>query len=164
MSNLNNHTVSILIVDNDENTRSSIAQIVSSQGYNCMVADNADAARVWARKNIPSLIISNTTIGNISGFEFCRAIKADSPDSEIPVLFVSNGEGTDLVAKSRAGGGVFFLSKRIDPDVLLELVDKALWMPHLIRRHVDSGAHKTQIKTPYSLNTNLNRSDSYSAF
>ena len=44
-------------------------------------------------------------------------------------------EVTDIegfVKRYREAGGTFYLRKPVDPDVLVELVDKALWMPHLL--------------------------------
>ncbi|MEZ6118736.1 MAG: response regulator [Pirellulaceae bacterium] len=164
MSGTHNDTVNVLIVDSNETARNAIAKVVSSQGYNCMMADNADSARLWSKRNQPSLIIANTQIDKISGFEFCRAVKQDNPHAEIPVIFVSDSKAHDVVQQSRDAGGIFFLSRPIDPDVLLELVDKALWMPHLIRRHVETPTHKTEVKAPYSLNPAITRTDAFSNF
>ena len=41
----------------------------------------------------------------------------------------------EKAAKAQTAGGSYYLRKPFDPEVLLELVDKALWMPHLVHSH-----------------------------
>jgi FixJ family two-component response regulator len=64
------------------------------------------------------------------------------------VIFIAPPIEDDLLDAARRAGGVYFLTKPIDPSVLVELVNTALWMPHLIRRHVDRVAHSAIPKPP----------------
>ena len=52
-----------------------------------------------------------------------------------------------LVRRSHAAGGSYYLRKPFDPEVLIELVSKALWMPHLVQNRVAgvSEAFKTEM-------------------
>jgi CheY-like chemotaxis protein len=50
----------------------------------------------------------------------------------VPVIFLSAAQIPHIVRRAREAGGTYYLRKPVDPDVLIELVDKALWMPHLV--------------------------------
>jgi hypothetical protein len=47
-------------------------------------------------------------------------------------MFLSRTQVPDIIRRSQEAGGAYFLRKPFDPQVLLELVDKALWMPRLV--------------------------------
>jgi CheY-like chemotaxis protein len=47
-------------------------------------------------------------------------------------MFLSGAQIPDVIRRAHAAGGVYYLRKPFDPPVLLELVDKALWVPHVV--------------------------------
>ena len=101
------------------------------------------AAQLAVAEKAPDLLICDVELGHESGLELYGRIKQSV---DCPVIFLSNSRSQETVLNARRAGGTYFLSKPFDPMVLLELVDKALWMPHLVRCHVDSAAHP--LKTP----------------
>ena len=139
MSLVQNHQVSILVVDTDDDSRRHIQEVLTSDGYGCRVADSAIAALREVDENAPSLLVCDVDLGEESGLDLYRQIKETI---DCPVVFLSGSRLPETVQHARRAGGTYFLSKPFDPTVLLELVDKALWMPHLVRRHVDSAAHQ----------------------
>ena len=84
----------------------------------------------------PDLIISDINLDGQSGLDLCakRSEQADAL-SDVPVMFLSGAQVPDIIRRSHAVGGTYYLRKPFDPDVLMELVDKALWMPHLVTRY-----------------------------
>jgi DNA-binding NarL/FixJ family response regulator len=58
---------------------------------------------------------------------------------EIPVMFLSAARDPQIVALTQQAGGAFYLGKPFDPNVLIEMVDRAMWMPHLIRSRLETG-------------------------
>ena len=54
-------------------------------------------------------------------------------NEDVPVLYVSNSQAPDIIRRSHDAGGAYYLRKPFDPEVLIELVGKALWMPHLVQ-------------------------------
>jgi FixJ family two-component response regulator len=74
------------------------------------------------------------------------------------LIFVSAGQDPEAIAAARAAGGVYCLSKPIDDLVLLDLVEQALWMPHLVRRHLDVHGHGKHLKAPRVLTREAHRS------
>ncbi len=143
MSLNQNHQVSILVVDHEAEMRRQIHELLLTDGFGCRAVATASAAQLAVTEKAPDLLICDVELGQESGLELYGRIKQSV---DCPVIFLSDSRSQDTVLDARRAGGTYFLSKPFDPMVLLELVDKALWMPHLVRCHVDSAAH--QLKAP----------------
>ncbi|MCA9150947.1 MAG: response regulator [Planctomycetales bacterium] len=133
----------LLVVDRDNNCRDYICSQLENAGFPCDGAPTAAIGLDLARREMPSLIIVETQLDACSGFDFVRTVNHEYLGNDIPIIYISATSSSEVIAECHEAGGTYFLSKPIDPTVLIELVDKALWMPHLIRRHVDVAAHPT---------------------
>lgn len=131
---------SILVIDDEPNVLQEVAAILQSAGYACQCCATSEAAVAFARANPPDLIISDINLNGRSGLALCEQIKEDPALHSVPVMFLSGAQIPDIIRRSHAAGGTYYLRKPFDPEVLLELVDKALWMPHL----VDTNARRKQ--------------------
>lgn len=122
----------ILIIDADPLTLTAVAAVLDMQGYECHCARDAEAALKAVRSLPLDLIICDVTLHGQSGIDLCRDLRAEPNAVDVPVMFVSSHQLPDIVRRTHEAGGAYYLRKPFDPDVLIELVDKALWMPHLI--------------------------------
>lgn len=143
MSVMQNHQVNVLVVDPDASTRAQIHEAVIADGYSCRAVGTAAAAKQAVQSRLPSLLICDMNLGEESGIELFASLRTEIG---CPVVFISDSRRPETVQHALRAGATYFLSKPFDSSVLLELVDKALWMPHLVRRHIDSAAH--QLKAP----------------
>ncbi len=143
MSVMQNHEVTVLVVDPDAGTRAQIQEAVIADGYSCRIAATAMEAQQVAQDCKPNLLICDVNLGEESGLELFASLRGSM---DCPVVFMSDSRRQETVQHALRAGATYFLSKPFDPSVLMELVDKALWMPHLVRRHIDSAAH--QLKAP----------------
>jgi CheY-like chemotaxis protein len=66
----------------------------------------------------------------------CEQLKQQTGLSDVPVMFLSGAQIPDIIRRSHAAGGTYYLRKPFDPHVLVELVDKAMWIPHLVGRRM----------------------------
>ena len=48
-------------------------------------------------------------------------------------MFISSSQLPDIIRRSHDAGGAYYLRKPLDPEVLIDLVSKALWLPHLVQ-------------------------------
>jgi DNA-binding response OmpR family regulator len=126
----------ILAVDDDALVLAELTRTLSTAGYTCHCCPDAEAARVMAMSITPDLIISDINIGGHSGLELCEQLKQQAGLSEVPVMFLSGAQIPDIIRRSHAAGGTYYLRKPFDPHVLVELVDKAMWIPHLVGRRM----------------------------
>jgi DNA-binding NarL/FixJ family response regulator len=53
-------------------------------------------------------------------------------------MFISSAQSPDIVRRSHEAGAAYYLRKPFDPEVMIELVNKALWMPHLVQSRVSA--------------------------
>ena len=120
---------SILVVDDDENTRQLLRLHLSAAGYEVQVAADAIAAGHIVLRSPPDLIISDVNMPHMDGFEFIAALKADKTLPEIPVIFLTSVEEGGY--RGKLLGAVGYLTKPVRADRLLSLVAK----------HVAGGAH-----------------------
>ena len=124
----------ILVIDDEVSVLNEVADVLRRGGYDCQCCSTAKAAIEFARANPLDLIISDINLDGHSGLEMCERIKEDQGLKDVPVMFLSGAQIPDIIRRSHAVGGTYYLRKPFDPEVLVELIDKALWMPHLVKR------------------------------
>ncbi|MBN2021719.1 MAG: response regulator [Pirellulales bacterium] len=134
----------VLVVDDEEQVLNEVAAVLGAAGYVCQCCVTAEAAIRQAAVQTPDLIISDINLDGRSGLEMCETIKRDAALADVPVMFLSGAQIPDIIRRSHAVGGTYYLRKPYDPEVLVELVDKALWMPHLVqgRRQAKAGSRE----------------------
>lgn len=136
MNSLATEPAVILIIDNDPLTMTGLAAILDMSGYECHCARGPEPA-LKAAKTLPlDLILCDVNLGGESGIDLCQELREQPGMDDVPVMFMSSSQGPDIVRRSSEAGAAYYLRKPFDPEVLLELVGKALWMPHLIQSRV----------------------------
>jgi CheY-like chemotaxis protein len=146
MNTLSSNQAVILVIDKDPIMLTGTAAVLHTAGYECHCARDSQAALKAARTLALDLIICDVSLGNESGLELCKNIRTMPGCMDVPVMFVSSTQLPDIVRRSHEAGGAYYLRKPFDPEVLIELVSKALWMPHLVQ-----GKLKTQSGTRVDL-------------
>ena len=117
----------ILVVDDDENNVSYLETLFRAQGFHVTTADNGAKALDSARKDPPDIIISDILMPEMDGFMLCRQWKNDSRLKNIPFVFYT-ATYTDPKDEKLAMnlGADLFIIKPQEPDVLLDIVQKAM--------------------------------------
>jgi len=137
-SSIHNLTqASILIVDPDPASLMTMASILLSQQYVVRTASSFSMALEAVSDEPLDLLISETRIEGRSGEELILDIRKSPDHCDLPVMFVSENQVCDVVRRNSDVGAAFYLKKPIDAQVICELVSKALWMPHLVRTHIE---------------------------
>jgi DNA-binding response OmpR family regulator len=128
----------ILIIDNDPIMLTGIAAVLDMSGYECHCARDSVSARKAANSLALDLIVCDVELGKENGLDLCRELNELPGMEDVPVMFISSAQSPDIVRRSREAGAAYYLRKPFDPEVLIELVSKALWMPHLVQSRVQS--------------------------
>ena len=116
----------ILIVDDEPDIRDVISVILNDEGYNTNCVSNAQEAQAKINIEIPSLIILDIWMRDITmdGLSLLNWIKDSNP--EIPVLMIS-GHGTVEIAVNAIKAGAYdFIEKPFKSEKLLFMVSRAL--------------------------------------
>lgn len=123
----------ILVVDEDPLALMGITATLDLVGYECHGAQDAEGALKAARSLNLDLIICDVNVDGGRGLELSYELRREHGNEDVSVLFVSGGAVPEVIRRKDDVGATYYLRKPLDPDVLVELVGKALWMPHLVR-------------------------------
>ena len=130
----------IMAIDDEPAILASLTEVFDAAGYRCHTVSDASAAVAIATSLVPELIVCDINLAGESGLELCQQIKAKPELADVPVMFLSGAPIPDVIQRAHAAGGTYYLRKPFDPQVLIELVEKALWMPHLVRHRLNRPA------------------------
>ena len=126
----------ILIVDEDPIALASATAALDSAGHIVYQAGDRIAALKIARTEALDLVICDVNVGGDGGLELSRELRRMPGMQDVPVMFVSRTQLPDIVRRSHEAGAAYYLRKPLDPDVLIDLVGKALWLPHLVQTRI----------------------------
>ena len=133
MNVISREPAEILLVDGDPLALAATAAVLERAGHVVYQArDRATAVRI-ARREALDLVICDVTLGGDGGLELCRELRKLPGMIDVPVMFISGSQLPDIVRRSHEAGGAYYLRKPLDPEVLVDLVGKALWLPHLVQ-------------------------------
>jgi two-component system nitrogen regulation response regulator NtrX len=114
----------ILIVDDEEAIRQTLKMIFEYEGYECLLAQNAQAALKIAEKDDPDLIFLDIKMPQTDGMEVLRQLK--EMDVAAPVVMLS-GHGTVKTAVEATKLGAYdFIEKPPESELLLLVARNAL--------------------------------------
>jgi CheY-like chemotaxis protein len=111
----------ILLVDDDDDTRNCVRSVLEGDGYDVLTARNGrEALDVLARNVVPDLVLLDLMMPVMSGWDVLEAIETAPRLSALPiVVFTAAGEP---IHERSIGRPV--LRKPIDLDLLLDMVAK----------------------------------------
>ena len=117
-------STTILIVDDEENIRSSLARTLAFEGYECHVAGSVSEALRELKASPPDLAMLDVHLPDGNGLELLELIK--KKHALVPTLVMS-GQGTiDLALEAIRKGAHDFLEKPLSTDRVLITVSNAL--------------------------------------
>ena len=113
----------VLIVDDDADTVDLLRVTLEKEGCRISTAKSGEEALHMAREQHPDLISLDIRLPDLDGFEVLQLLKRDSQTADIPVMFVSV---VPDVERGLQLGAAAYLSKPLDMEQLLEVVDRIL--------------------------------------
>lgn len=120
---------SILVVDDDQMIRNSLARILSYEGYEVETAKDGEEGLFSHAKAKHDLVILDVSMPGLSGIDVCKRLKLRSPST--PVLFLSaKDEVGDRVLGLESGGDDYL----VKPFAFEELLAR---IAALLRRRIE---------------------------
>ena len=109
----------VLIVEDDEDLREMMAQLLTLEGYDAATVSNGREALEYLHKaTTPNVILLDLMMPVMDGWEFRRQLEADPELAPVPVIVLS---ALDQVRASNIHAAAY-LKKPLDFDRLLALV------------------------------------------
>jgi CheY-like chemotaxis protein len=85
----------ILVVDDDEDIRESLRDLLEEDGFPVLTASHGEEALAKLRTSVrPCLIILDLMMPIMDGYQFHEALKADPALRKLPVLILTAGRGS----------------------------------------------------------------------
>jgi len=118
---------SILLVDDNDDARVTVARILEMSGYSVIQAENAKAASALLKDKTPDLVITDIFMPEGDGFEMLNELRVRAPN--IPVIAMSGGgvqQGLDVLSLAGRLGAKKVLNKPFARRQLLDAITEAL--------------------------------------
>jgi two-component system, cell cycle response regulator DivK len=109
----------ILVVEDQEDNRRILRDLLTSAGYEVIQAENGQEALAAAARERPDLILMDIQLPLLDGYEATRRIKADPDLRAIPIIAVTSYALSGDEGKARAAGCDAYVTKPYSPRVLL---------------------------------------------
>ena len=119
----------ILIIDQDAAFIQSVSSYFKSIGIEVVSSGDGIEGYRMAKEVTPGVVILDTELPNLDGFQVCRLLKGDDRYQHIPVVFVSSNDSQDFVIKSERALCDLFLRKPIVADQLTQEIITLLAPP-----------------------------------
>ena len=124
----------ILVVDDDSATLKFFVDLLTKSGYRVRPASDGELALRSVQAKLPDLILLDYNMPGMNGIEVCRHLKRDPETRDIPVIFLSGLEETDLKVKALEAGAIDYIIKPIKLPELVVRIENHLKLYRLQQR------------------------------
>ncbi len=118
--------LSVLLLEDDELQIQVLSRHLEALNLEVLAAGTIAAASAILRDNRVHLAILDIHLPDGNGLELCEQIDSNPALSGLPIIMLSSMTEGDLVRRTRAAGGCYFIGKPYDPNVLLVIIERAL--------------------------------------
>lgn len=157
----NSHTavaspLKILVIDDDQNTLTSLGGLLRMSGYDCMTASDGQAGVELARRSRPDLIVCDVTMPGMDGYDVLRALRRDPQTSVIPLIYLSGNQDHEFVRQGMGLGADDYLTKPFQPRQLLDSIEARIARQRAAMRKLEELRVSLTQSVPYEFFTPLN--------
>jgi signal transduction histidine kinase len=110
------------MVDDNPMDRILMRSLLERGGFQVTEAENGIAALALFEREPPALIVADIIMPNMSGLDFCRAIRANPQHVDIPILLASGLREQDAIGAAYEAGANDIIGKPLNETVLLHRV------------------------------------------
>jgi DNA-binding NarL/FixJ family response regulator len=117
----------ILCIDDDQETAGLIAEELAERGYRVAKAHGGETGLAAILREQPDLVLSDISMPGTSGFEVLERLVPLAPRfSAMPFVFLTALTDRDTELKARQLGADDYVTKPIDFDILVEIIEARL--------------------------------------
>ncbi len=112
----------VLVVDDTPDNLSLMSGLLKDL-YKVKVANNGEKAiKIVQSDSPPDLILLDIMMPGLSGYDVCKILKDDPKVRDIPIIFLTAMTGTDDEKKGLELGAVDFITKPVNPPIVMARV------------------------------------------
>lgn len=115
----------VLLIDDDVAFRTILQELLASNGWNVLQADDGEAGLKLALEHKPEIVLCDLLMPRSNGFQFCRALnarRASLPNTKI-VVTSGSGYAIDRINALESGADEY-VTKPLKADVLFRLMER----------------------------------------
>ncbi|MGS1107138.1 response regulator [Achromobacter pestifer] len=116
----------ILVADDSATMRMIVQATLTGAGWKVLTAGNGQEALEMARRHQVDLVVSDWNMPVMGGLELIQGLRQEDEYLDVPVLVLTTEDDVDSKMAARDLGVCGWLSKPVDPDVLVELASELL--------------------------------------
>jgi DNA-binding response OmpR family regulator len=135
----------LLLVDADSRSTRVLEVSLRSEGFTVTTADSAESALAKLEHASPDLILSDTRLPGVDGFDLVRQIKARPALKDVPIVFLTEQDALEDKLRGLELGVDDYLAK---PIYVRELVTRVHML--LARKNQERIAHEAVPRTRFS--------------
>lgn len=117
-------TKKLLIVEDDRDTRSALASLLTLKGYTIITAEDGLAGLQTAALECPDLVLTDIMMPHLDGIEMTRQLRAWPQLQKTPVIIIT-AYGEKAAAAIEAGA-TQIMAKPLDLPLLLQSIEDHL--------------------------------------
>jgi CheY-like chemotaxis protein len=118
----------ILVVDDDQDFREALSEVLTDAGYPVQQAENGELALQRVAEEAPGIVLLDLKMPVLDGWGVMERMRSDARSSAIPILILS-AYGFEWEAELLGAQG--YIPKSVGMDEILERVRKAAGPPPL---------------------------------
>ncbi len=122
MTHHSSNLETILVVDDQQQNIQVVGATLHALGYEIVPATSAEEADARIAARLPDLILLDVNMPRTSGIEFCRQLKKAPVTADIPVIFLSAADDSNLIVSALEAGGIDYITKPFNKAELLTRV------------------------------------------
>jgi two-component system cell cycle response regulator len=116
----------ILVADDEPVNRALIQRRLEREGYRVLTAQNGSEAVKKTKEALPDLVLLDVMMPEMDGMDACRLIKEDERTRDIPIIFLSARDETEMKVSGLTLGANDYISKPFKAEELLARVHVAI--------------------------------------
>ena len=114
----------VLVVEDFEDNRFMMRRLLEMSGYRVVEAVNGNQAVEMATSVRPDIILMDLSLPQLDGLAATRRIRTQEGLGKVPIVAVSAHDSADFHAEALAAGCNEYVTKPIDFDQLVNLLDR----------------------------------------
>jgi CheY-like chemotaxis protein len=116
----------VLVIEDEEILRESILNILKTNGFNAIEAEDGRSGLQLAKEFIPDLILCDVRMPGFDGYDVLKALRQDSLTASIPLLFLTADSLQNVMRQGEQLGANGYLTKPFSTAQLVEAVRREL--------------------------------------